>query len=423
MVGLAGLTANTTTRSSIDLLKRTDVTLYIDTTVAEIWLPVEICEAFEDAFGLTYDNTTNLYLVDDLLHQTLLAQNPSITFILNQAFSTDQTVHITLPYAAFDLEAKPPYRTLNETTKYFPLRRGADKTQWVLGRTFFQEAYVSVDWERSRFSVYQCDWTYGKSSHIVPIVSPSYASASAASKDTTDLSTGAIVGIAVGGVLVLVFFAAAIAWWLWRRRHNTMEAEHAGDAAGNVSPTDSDVAHSSPASERGPNVFLKAELPGQSNVNQPELSSDAKEKGSLEVVEVENTERPIYEMPGDTPTTPEAGGRQLSEKETMMAREKIINGVDPNARIEPIPAATHVRPAPIASLNDIAMVGTRLPSSGVSLTSPRAPRDGGMLEASDIFQLQPYRNGWSVEDLLSPISPVEALTSTDSSRRRFSYES
>lgn len=39
VVGLAGLSANTTTQSNIGLLKQTDVTLYIDSTVAEIWLP------------------------------------------------------------------------------------------------------------------------------------------------------------------------------------------------------------------------------------------------------------------------------------------------------------------------------------------------------------------------------------------------
>ena len=179
VVALKGLTANSTTRSDIDLLKEIDdVTLYIDTTVAEIWLPLAICEAFEEAFGLIYDNTTGLYLVDDLLHQTLLAQNPSITFTFGQTYTSGEIVQITLPYAAFDLEAKHPYHDLNETTRYFPLRRAEKKEQWALGRTFLQEAYITVDWERSRFSVYQCDWTYGKPSNIVPIISPTYAKVS-----------------------------------------------------------------------------------------------------------------------------------------------------------------------------------------------------------------------------------------------------
>ncbi|KAF2623815.1 acid protease [Macroventuria anomochaeta] len=432
VVGLAGLTANTTTRSDINLLPAgtDDVTLLIDTTVAELWLPLAICEAFEKAFGLTYDNTTKLYLVDDLLHQTLLAQDPSVTFSLRQAHTTDQTVQITLPYAAFDLEAQHPYRGLNETTRYFPLRRGDNKTQWALGKTFLQEAYIKVDWERSRFNVYQCDWTYGKPTNVVSIVSPIYAEVATAITKTGESHTGVIVGIAVGCVFIVIFIATAIAAYLWRRRCNAIAAKYAADAAEaeaarKASPTDRDEPLSSPVSEKVPNVFPKAELPGQSNVHWHEMGTDDKEKGSIEVMEVDNTERPVYEMLGDIPAPQEAAGRQLSEKETMLVREKNINGVDTNARTQA--TSTIARPAPVASLDDIAMVNTRLPSNGVSPVTPRAPRNGAHLEAGDtLFQLPPYRaqrDGRSVDDLLSPISPLDAPSSTDSSRRRFSYES
>jgi hypothetical protein len=430
VVALKGLTANSTTRSDIDLLKKIDdVTLYIDTTVAEIWLPVTICEAFEEAFGLIHDKTTGLYLVDDLLHQTLLAQNPSITFTFSQTYSSGETVQITLPYAAFDLEAKHPYHDLNETTRYFPLRRAEKKEQWVLGKTFLQEAYITVDWERSRFSIYQCDWTYGKPSNIVPIISPTYAKVSAVETNKGDSHTGVVVGVAVGCIFLVIFIATAIAGYLWRRRCNAIAAKYAADAAQEEAarkstPTDTDEAPSSPASERGPSVFPKAELPGQSTVHRYEMGTED-EKGSIEVLEVDDTERPVYEMLGDIPAPQEAAGRQLSEKETMIVREKNINGVDPNAGSQPTQTST--RPAPIASLDSIAMVNTRLPTSCVSPVTPRAPRDGAQLEAGDtFFQLPPYRaqrDGRSVDDLLSPISPLDAPSPSDSSRRRFSYES
>ena len=430
VVGLAGLTANTTTQSNIDLLKGIDdVTLYIDTTVAEIWLPLAICEAFEEAFGLTYDNTTNLYLVDDLLHQTLLAQNPTVTFTFRQTYTSDESVQITLPYAAFDLEAQTPYRGLTAATRYFPLRRADKKEQWVLGKTFLQEAYVTVDWERARFSVYQCDWTYGKPSNIIPIVSPTYAKVSNATAKKGDSHTGVIVGVAVGCVFIVIFIATAIAGCFWRRRCNALAAKHAAraevEAARKGTPTNTDEAPSSPVSEKGPNVFPKAELPGLSNVHRHEMCADDKEKGSIEVMEVGNTERPVYEMLGDIPAPQEAAGRQLSEKETMIVREKNINGFNPTATPQPVQNVT--RPAPVASLDSIAMINTRLPSNGVSPVTPRAPRDGAHLEAGDTFyQLPPYRvqrDGRPVEDLLSPVSPLDAPLSTDSSRRRFSYES
>ena len=47
---------------------------------------------------------------------------------------------IVLPYASFDLLASYP-RVLN-ATKYFPLKRAANESQYTLGRTFLQEAYV-----------------------------------------------------------------------------------------------------------------------------------------------------------------------------------------------------------------------------------------------------------------------------------------
>lgn len=439
MVELAGLTANTTTQSNINLFPAStgNITLAIDTTVAELYLPQTMCDAFEKAFGLTLDNATGLYLVDDLLHETLKAQNPSVTFSFRQARTSDQTVQITLPYGAFDLQAQRPYRGLNDTTRYFPLRPGNDENQWALGRMFLQEAYIIVDHDRSRFSMYQCDWTYGKPQEILPIVSPDYAKLSPmtpkkpATDGSSDSHTGVTVGVVVGCVFLVVFIGTAFAGYFWRRRCNVLTAQRAkeaadAEAARKASPTDTDEPPSSPTTEKGPNVFPKAELPGQTHVYRHEMGSDEKEKDSVEVLEVDNTERPVYEMMGDIPTPQEAASRQLSEKESMMVREKKINGVDPHAATETTTLA-RARPAPLASLDEIAMVNTRLPTVGMSPVTPRAPRDGALLEAGDTFyQLPAYRaqqDGRSLEDLRSPISPLDGPSSTENSRRRFSYES
>lgn len=433
VVGLAGLTASTSTQTEINLLPAGvgKPALPIDTTVAELWLPLEICQAFEKAFSLTYDNVTELYLVDDMLHASLKIQNPTVTITLDQSYSTNETVKITLPYAAFDLQAEVPYRGLREKTRYFPLRRADNSTQYALGRVFLQEAYLTVDWERARFSVHQCDWTYGKPSEILPIVSPSYMDESSAEQSTNRSTDGVVIGVVVGCVFVAILIATVVVGYLWRRRCNRLAARHAADAseaeaARKASPTDTDDDPSSPTSERGPNVFPKAELPGTSNVFRPEMCASGKDKVSVEIAEVEDTGRSVYEMLGDIPAPQEAAGRQLSEKETMMVREKIINGVDPSAGVQATSPCT--RPAPVTSLDDIATVATSLPSSGVSPITPRAPRDGAYLEAVDapLSPLSPYRaqrDGRSVDDLFSPISPLEARPTTDSSRRRFSYES
>ena len=111
---------------------------FIDSTVPHIWLPQDSCTLFEEAFGLTYNDTVNRYLVNDTLHQKLQSQDPSISFILGNDVNDGATVNITLPYSAFDLNVSTPI--VNNTQKYFPLRRAANDTQFTLGRTFLQEA-------------------------------------------------------------------------------------------------------------------------------------------------------------------------------------------------------------------------------------------------------------------------------------------
>ncbi|KAF2133725.1 acid protease [Dothidotthia symphoricarpi CBS 119687] len=420
VVGLDSLNAVTTTNTTqIPLIMRDDVDVYIDSTVAELWLPIEVCEAFEDAFGLTYDAATDLYLVDDALHQSLLVQKPNFTFTLGQKYSTKGIVNITLPYAAFDLEASPPYRGLQETTRYFPIRRG-NSSQWTLGRTFLQEAYLVVDWERERFSVYANDWTHGKSPKLVPIVSSRYATEVPIVGKKSRLSTGAIIGIAVGG-LFLILGAISIAGCLWHRQKRKLaemtakfEADANAAAALNKEVSNISDERSTLASrekwERN-NVLSKAELPGNSAVH----------FDSPMLVEADNTERQVFEMPADFARTPEADGRQLTEKETMVEREKRYNGFDPSGTAETQTAIQHAsREAVAISPSDIVMVNKRTPD--VSPVTPRTPRDGALLEAGDTSCLLPQhcrRKNEAGDAQLDPMSPLERPVD----RRRFSYES
>ncbi len=118
------------------LLPNSIITL-IDSTVPHIWLPLEACSLFESVFGIVWDNTTDLYLVNDTLHNILLKANPNITFTLGNLVDGGETVDIVFPYAAFDLTITLP---TNTTSHYFPIRRAQNVTQFTLGRTFLQEA-------------------------------------------------------------------------------------------------------------------------------------------------------------------------------------------------------------------------------------------------------------------------------------------
>lgn len=116
---------------------------FIDATIPHIWLPQNVCTAFENAFGLTYNDTIDRYLVNDTLHEQLQSRNPSISFILGNQRIGGDTVNITLPYQAFDLTLEPTIPAtldIDSPKRYFPIRRGDNDTQYTLGRTFLQEA-------------------------------------------------------------------------------------------------------------------------------------------------------------------------------------------------------------------------------------------------------------------------------------------
>lgn len=142
LVGLQSITYSDNDEKDKVLLSKGILT-FVDATVPHIWLPEEVCKAFEKAFGLQYNSTANRYLVNDTLHERLQAQKPSVTFTLGNNIAGGANVKITLPYDAFDLQVKWPI--VEKTQRYFPLRRAANDTQYTLGRTFLQESYVGLD--------------------------------------------------------------------------------------------------------------------------------------------------------------------------------------------------------------------------------------------------------------------------------------
>ena len=124
--------------SSATLLSKS-IDIMIDSTDPYLWLPSDVCTAFEQAFGLTLDSASGLYLVNDTHRDALLNSNAKVSFRISDVKSGGDTVTIVLPYAAFDLTAGNPLVTGN-SSHYFPLKRANSSTQYTLGRTFLQEA-------------------------------------------------------------------------------------------------------------------------------------------------------------------------------------------------------------------------------------------------------------------------------------------
>ncbi|KAI0439629.1 acid protease [Xylaria telfairii] len=204
------------------------IDIFIDSTDPNLWLPQDVCNAFETAFGLTLDNTTGLYLVNETYHNTLLNSDAEVTFRLSDVSSGGEAVRIVLPYAAFDLTAESPL--VENTSYYFPLKRAANSTQYTLGRTFLQEAYLSADYERRVFNVSACSWVAGAEETVITIPSKG----SCASQDgcsphlgnNTSLGGGAIAGIVIGAVIAALLIVAAIIYLIRRQRKKKAYAAH-----------------------------------------------------------------------------------------------------------------------------------------------------------------------------------------------------
>ena len=220
LLPIQSITGQTTLQPKNQTLLPSSITANIDTTLAHMWLPLDACRAFERAFGLIWDDMNRYYLVNDTTHQQLLNNNPIVTFTLGNA---SQTLDISLPYGAFDLQASSPIYP--NGTNYFPLRRASDPSQYTIGRAFFQESYIIVDYESSNFSISQTVSKVPQSSNIVSINHhnhPLPSSTSAASASNEGLSGGALAGIVVGSVVGAIMITGALLFFLLRRRraHN-----------------------------------------------------------------------------------------------------------------------------------------------------------------------------------------------------------
>jgi hypothetical protein len=212
---------------------------FIDSTVTQMWLPIEACTAFENAYGIVYDPATDLYLLNNTQHAKLKALDPNITFTIGYGKEGGQTAEITFPYAAFDLNISYPTVAVGNESYYFPIRRANNDTQYTLGRAFLQEAYLTVDYTHNNFTVSQRTWTPGQASHIVAIgvTSNSTGNGTAgailsnkSASGSSGISGGAIAGIVIG-VLAVIAIVGGVFFYLRLRKRRAVEKEAAAVAA------------------------------------------------------------------------------------------------------------------------------------------------------------------------------------------------
>ncbi|KAK3308513.1 uncharacterized protein B0T15DRAFT_391214 [Chaetomium strumarium] len=384
-ISYSGSTSATLLSDPIDIM--------IDSTDPNLWLPADVCDAFEAAFGLTLDSESGLYLVNETHRNALLDSNAQVSFRLSDVKSGGDTVTIVLPYAAFDLTARNPL--VENTTHYFPLKRANSSAQYTLGRTFLQEAYLSVDYERKVFNVSACEWNQGATATIVTITpGDSDSGNSGNSGDPGDgfssgsgLSAGAIAGIVVGAVVVVLIVAAII---ILRYRRKWLGAGFAAAAKRDPPSPDEAVL-------KGP-VF-----------NSPSARHDSTQDSSVpfsaaDVSATRSRSTAEYARPASSglrdSSTANSSTPELDGRDTLVRPDTELDGNEikgPLPRVAENPGGLHELPGSEPVVNG--RNGNRSSEAEVNRTSSPAPLSPSSLSAEG-------RQGWKH----SPPSPMTATT-------------
>ncbi|KAI5917113.1 aspartic peptidase domain-containing protein [Camillea tinctor] len=232
-----GKAPTTWTSSSVPLMGFNEsVTALIDSSTPYLWLPTAICDRFAASLNLTWNESFGLYVFPNTtnLENYQSAPDLSFTFTLSSADNHDDlgqpldvpgVVNITVSSQAFVQNLRYPFKNLisyrSPAVPYFPLKRADNSSQFIIGRSFLQEAYMITNYETSTFSVHQAKfpddpWTDTSIQTIAFTPNSGYAGPASRSGGQASLTQAQLAGLVVG--ISVLGLAAIAAIWLLRRR-------------------------------------------------------------------------------------------------------------------------------------------------------------------------------------------------------------
>ena len=266
----------------------------VDSTDSQLWLPTQTCERFAQAFGLSYDAVTERYYVNVTSRRQLHVNEAQVVFTFTNA---KKHADVVLDLKAFDVNLGF-MESNGSRARYFPIRRGKNASGlFILGRTFLQEAYMVVDWERRCFSIGQAQ-KHNRSTivSIPPLLR--LRSGSMQSRDvaegrpsnTRNPPLGAVVGM-VASLTTIVLLAVTVAL-LWRRIRRSRQSQISSDRE-LVPPESGSAISPCPRLEDATTIDIGPPL---SSVDLTE-HANCSELMSTEIKELES---PVSELAGDS---------------------------------------------------------------------------------------------------------------------------
>jgi hypothetical protein len=215
-----------------------EIQSHIESNRPYIYLPPEICGQIANLLGLQYNQKLSLYLASNQTYLKLTTElQPNLTFSMtpiNRNSNPVKPVNITLPYKSLIMKLDYPFANYSVPTWYVPIRQATDPKQYVLGRTFLQNAYLVSDYERKSFSLHEAKLEAPAGP------TPLLRSISAQNLQINTLDSWKvhknsfprpiIIGTTIGCVVVIILITVIFACMWHKRRAKNPESRVQGDA-------------------------------------------------------------------------------------------------------------------------------------------------------------------------------------------------
>jgi hypothetical protein len=192
-----------------------------DSTRPYIYLPEDGYDQVLRYLNLVSDPLSGYVLVTEQQKRSLEARQTSLRFHLTEHSDTMQppppAVQVVLPTSSLIMQLGFPY--VASTSWYLPIMKGnSSVSNFVLGRTFLQDAYLIADYDNRYFKIHQVDWNTTSSDPSKDFVLPLGSSPHIATPEPAAPSRNILIPVLV--VSITVLFVVALSIFLVRRRAN-----------------------------------------------------------------------------------------------------------------------------------------------------------------------------------------------------------